>query len=116
MVETFPYNGNFISIETPQADDMIISFTPSVAMLDFVVYVIGATGAWFGFAFIHIDLDSSFNALKSCKMLKRTVANVELNDTNMKHYICMSNIAKLQLNDNRQRREIEMLKGMYLSF
>lgn len=42
-------------LKTPSAPDTISITLPMLNLLDLFVYVMGALGSWFGFAFIHID-------------------------------------------------------------
>ena len=51
-------------LDTPNAPDTLVKYYPSIKILDLVVYVMGAIGAWFGFAFIHIDLMGIFYGLQ----------------------------------------------------
>ena len=53
-----------ILLYTPNAPDTLVKYYPSIDMLDLVVYVMGAIGAWFGFAFIQIDLMGLYSFLQ----------------------------------------------------
>ena len=52
-----------IVLDTPNAPDTLVKYYPSIKMLDLLVYVMSAVGAWFGFAFIQIDLMGIFSGL-----------------------------------------------------
>ena len=44
-----------VYVKTPRAPDTLMSYLPTVRFLDLFVYIMGALGTWFGFAFIHVD-------------------------------------------------------------
>ena len=50
-------------LDTSNAPDTLVKYYPSINMLGLVVYVMGAIGAWFGFAFIQIDLMGLYSSL-----------------------------------------------------
>lgn len=52
-------------LNAPLVPFVDIQFYPNLKFLDLFVYVMGAIGAWFGFAFIHIDLPSIYNWFKT---------------------------------------------------
>ena len=60
-----------IVLYTPNAPDTLVKNYPSVDMLDLVVYVMGAIGAWFGFAFIQIDSMGIYSALQKLALRLR---------------------------------------------
>ena len=61
-----------IFVLTPFSEDTLISYHPSVNILDLVVYVMSAIGAWFGFAFININIPAAIESWKKFRTLIRS--------------------------------------------
>lgn len=59
-----------ILVGTPYEPDSITIQYPSVTFLEVSVYVMGVISAWFGFAFINIDLSVIYSVFKN-KIIKR---------------------------------------------
>lgn len=47
------YTHAMIYVKTPSAPDTLTISLPAIGLLDLFVYIMGALGSWFGFAFIH---------------------------------------------------------------
>lgn len=72
-----------ILLKTPSASDISTTYLPSIHFLDFFVYVMGAIGTWFGFAFIQLDPIAIYSFTKNG--LKRLTSNPS-NNTNSANF------------------------------
>ena len=66
---TYPIvsGGNKLQLHVfaPISPEVLIVFAPSISLLELFVYVMGAIGTWFGFAFIQIDFYQIYISFKN---------------------------------------------------